>query len=185
MFRGRCPVVSPPANFWRASGTGDLVVARSLPICETLPHGFEASLVALPSRVQHEKPGTLALADASATRSRIHRRHHPKHGRRGACSGWHGRSPPHRRRSAGDALSRGCDARGEERILTLDSRGTATRRLCVAGGLWAFTFAAPDLEAVRAYVLNQEEHHRVKAFQEEYMAMLKRGMVAYEERFLW
>jgi hypothetical protein len=36
---------------------------------ETILHGFDASLVALPSRVQHEKPGTLALADASATRS--------------------------------------------------------------------------------------------------------------------
>lgn len=37
-----------------------------------------------------------------------------------------------------------------------------------------------------AYVLNQEEeHHQVKTFQEEYVAMLKRGMVAYEERFLW
>ena len=62
--------------------------------------------------------------------------------------------------------------------------------LRLAGFAWqegygAFTFAAPDLEAVRAYVLNQEEHHRVKTFQEEYVAMLKRGMVAYEERFLW
>lgn len=62
--------------------------------------------------------------------------------------------------------------------------------LRLAGFAWqegygAFTFAAPDLEAVRAYVLNQEEHHRVKTFQEEYVAMLKRGMVEYEERFLW
>jgi hypothetical protein len=38
---------------------------------------------------------------------------------------------------------------------------------------------------VRAYVLNQEEHHRVKTFQDEYVAMLKRSMVVYEERFLW
>jgi REP-associated tyrosine transposase len=48
-----------------------------------------------------------------------------------------------------------------------------------------FTFAAPDLEAVRAYVLNQEEHHRVKTFQEEYTAMLKRGMVEHDEHFVW
>lgn len=52
-------------------------------------------------------------------------------------------------------------------------------------GYGVFTFAAPDLEAVRAYVLNQEEHHRVKTFQEEYVAMLKRGMTEYDERFLW
>lgn len=62
--------------------------------------------------------------------------------------------------------------------------------LRLAGFAWqegygAFTFAAPDLEAVRAYVLNQEEHHRVKTFQEEYVAMLKRGMVEYDERCLW
>lgn len=52
-------------------------------------------------------------------------------------------------------------------------------------GYGAFTFAAPDLEAVRAYVLNQEEHHRVKTFQEEYVVMLNRGLVVCEERFLW
>lgn len=52
-------------------------------------------------------------------------------------------------------------------------------------GYGAFTFAAPDLEAVRAYVLNQEEHHRVKTFQQEYVVMLRRGMVEYDERFLW
>jgi putative transposase len=60
--------------------------------------------------------------------------------------------------------------------------------LRLAGFAWqegygAFTFAALGLEAVRSYVLNQEEHHRVKTFQEEYVTMLKRGMVAYEERF--
>lgn len=52
-------------------------------------------------------------------------------------------------------------------------------------GYGAFTFAAPDTEAVKAYVLNQEEHHRGKTFQEEYVAMLKRGLVPYEERYLW
>ncbi|MBV6501382.1 MAG: hypothetical protein CJBNEKGG_03893 [Prosthecobacter sp.] len=62
--------------------------------------------------------------------------------------------------------------------------------LRLAGFAWqegygAFTFAVTDLESVRAYVLNQEEHHRLGTFQEEYMAMLKRGQVAYEERFLW
>lgn len=52
-------------------------------------------------------------------------------------------------------------------------------------GYGPFTFAAPDLQAVRAYVLNQEEHHRVKTFQEEYVAMLQRAMVEHDERYLW
>ncbi len=52
---------------------------------ETVPHALNATLVALPSRVQHEKPGTLALAGASATLSVIHRWHFAKQGRRGGC----------------------------------------------------------------------------------------------------
>lgn len=75
VVRRRCPVVAPPANFSRASGTGAEIAIAILPRSETIPHGFDTSLVALPSRVQHEKPGILALADASATRSLIHRRH--------------------------------------------------------------------------------------------------------------
>ena len=52
-------------------------------------------------------------------------------------------------------------------------------------GYGAFTFGAQDLEKVRNYVLHQPEHHRVKTFQEEYVEMLKRGMVEYDDRYLW
>jgi len=62
--------------------------------------------------------------------------------------------------------------------------------LKLAGFAWqegygAFTFGARDLDAVSRYVLNQEEHHRVKTFQEEYVELLQRGMVEYDERYLW
>ena len=52
-------------------------------------------------------------------------------------------------------------------------------------GYGAFTFGAQDMEKVCAYALNQVEHHRVKTFQEEYVDMLKRGLVEYDDRFLW
>jgi REP element-mobilizing transposase RayT len=52
-------------------------------------------------------------------------------------------------------------------------------------GYGGFTVSASNLEAVRAYVLHQEEHHRVRSFQEEYVEMLHRGMVEYDERYLW
>jgi len=52
-------------------------------------------------------------------------------------------------------------------------------------GYGAFTFSSQDIETVRHYIKNQEEHHRVKTFQEEYVAMLKRAGVDYEERYLW
>jgi hypothetical protein len=35
------------------------------------------------------------------------------------------------------------------------------------------------------YVLGQEEHHRIRTFQEEYVAMLKKSGVGYDERYLW
>jgi len=38
---------------------------------------------------------------------------------------------------------------------------------------------------VQTYISNQEEHHRVKTFQEEYLTMLQRGLVQYDDRYLW
>lgn len=52
-------------------------------------------------------------------------------------------------------------------------------------GYGAFTVSAPDLERVKQYVLNQEEHHRVKTFKEEYVAMLHKGLVDYDDKYLW
>lgn len=52
-------------------------------------------------------------------------------------------------------------------------------------GYGAFTVSSPDLEKVRHYVLNQESHHRTLTFKEEYVAMLDRGMVEYDENYLW
>lgn len=52
-------------------------------------------------------------------------------------------------------------------------------------GYGAFTFSAPDLENVRRYVLNQEQHHRTRTFQEEYVDLLRRGLVEYDEEHLW
>lgn len=64
------------------------------------------------------------------------------------------------------------------------------RELGLSGFAWqegygAFTVSASNIERVRAYVLGQEEHHRATTFQDEYVAMLDRGLVEYDERFLW
>ncbi|MDF1741481.1 MAG: IS200/IS605 family transposase [Verrucomicrobiales bacterium] len=76
------------------------------------------------------------------------------------------------------------------RELKADSSGWIKSELTLAGFAWqegygAFTLGSPDLEKVRSYVLNQEEHHRNHSFQDEYRTMLKRGMVEFEERYLW
>ena len=76
------------------------------------------------------------------------------------------------------------------RTLKTDSSKWIKREVNLAGFAWqegygAFTVGAPDIEKVRAYVLNQEEHHRNKSFEEEYLEMLQRGLVDYDERYLW
>mgnify|MGYP003506181778 CR=1 FL=1 len=38
---------------------------------------------------------------------------------------------------------------------------------------------------VCAYIANQEEHHRKRTVQEEYVELLKRSGVEYDERYLW
>ncbi len=44
---------------------------------------------------------------------------------------------------------------------------------------------SPRRDSVGEYIKNQEEHHRMKTFQEEYIEFLKRGGLDYDERYLW
>jgi putative transposase len=52
-------------------------------------------------------------------------------------------------------------------------------------GYAAFTVSSSQLARVRAYVRNQEEHHRRQTFREELLEMLKRHGVGYDEQYLW
>jgi REP element-mobilizing transposase RayT len=52
-------------------------------------------------------------------------------------------------------------------------------------GYAAFTVSVSNLEAVKDYIARQPEHHRTKTFQEEYIALLKKHEVTYEEKYLW
>ena len=52
-------------------------------------------------------------------------------------------------------------------------------------GYGAFSVSASNLPAVRDYIADQQEHHRVKTFQEEYRAFLEKHGVAYDERWVW
>ena len=52
-------------------------------------------------------------------------------------------------------------------------------------GYGGFTVGAPQCADVRSYIARQEEHHRTRTFQEEYVEFLKRGGVEYDDRYLW
>ncbi len=52
-------------------------------------------------------------------------------------------------------------------------------------GYGAFSISASQVPEVAAYIAEQEEHHRIKSFQEEYLSFLKEYNVEYDERYVW
>jgi putative transposase len=52
-------------------------------------------------------------------------------------------------------------------------------------GYGAFSVSVSRVDETIAYINNQEEHHRIKSFQEEYIAFLIKHGIEYDERYLW
>ena len=52
-------------------------------------------------------------------------------------------------------------------------------------GYGAFAVSYSNLEQVKCYVAGQQEHHRVRTFKEEFIALLKRHNIEYDERYIW
>ena len=52
-------------------------------------------------------------------------------------------------------------------------------------GYGTFAVSFSNLDSVKAYIAGQEEHHRTKTFQEEFIAFLKRHGIDYDERYMW
>ena len=53
------------------------------------------------------------------------------------------------------------------------------------GGYGVFSVSQSNVEAVREYIANQEEHHRKVTFQDEFRAMCKKHGIAMDERYGW
>lgn len=52
-------------------------------------------------------------------------------------------------------------------------------------GYGAFSVGQTEKEMVRAYIHQQEEHHKTRTFQEEYRAFFDKYGIAYDERYVW
>ncbi|MGD9648591.1 MAG: IS200/IS605 family transposase [Pirellulales bacterium] len=52
-------------------------------------------------------------------------------------------------------------------------------------GYGAFSVSQSHVDPVRAYIADQEEHHRTRTFQEEFRLLLERHGVAFDERYVW
>ena len=51
-------------------------------------------------------------------------------------------------------------------------------------GYGAFTVSPTALDGVRKYIAEQEDHHRTRSFQEEFIAFLNKAGVEYNPKFL-
>jgi hypothetical protein len=52
-------------------------------------------------------------------------------------------------------------------------------------GYGAFAVSHSNLDGVKAYIARQEQHHEKRTFQDEFIALLRRHGIAYDERYLW
>lgn len=52
-------------------------------------------------------------------------------------------------------------------------------------GFGAFSYSHSHVDAVIRYIQNQEKHHRVKTFKEEYLDLLQRFNVQYDSKYVF
>ena len=77
-----------------------------------------------------------------------------------------------------------------EELKTSSSKWLKSQSPALAGFAWqrgygAFSVGPSDLESLRRYIDQQEEHHRTKTFQEEYRAFLSKYGIDHDERYVW
>jgi putative transposase len=49
----------------------------------------------------------------------------------------------------------------------------------------AFTVSVSQLDKIIGYIKSQAQHHNKISFKEEFLALLKRHQIEYDERYLW
>jgi putative transposase len=58
-------------------------------------------------------------------------------------------------------------------------------RTFIGGVVMGYSVSPSHLDSAEEYVRNQEEHHRKKTFQEEFIDLLQRYGVQYDEKYIW
>ena len=77
-----------------------------------------------------------------------------------------------------------------EELKTSSSKWIKTQSPELRGFAWqrgygVFSVGPSDLDALLAYIENQEGHHQTRTFQDEYRAFLMKYRVACDERYVW
>jgi REP element-mobilizing transposase RayT len=77
-----------------------------------------------------------------------------------------------------------------EELKTSSSKWLKTQSPALASFAWqrgygAFSVGPSDLNALLRYIETQEEHHRMRTFQDEYRDFLTKNGIEYDERYVW
>ena len=67
----------------------------------------------------------------------------------------------------------------------INERRFVKGKFCWQEGFGAFSYSQSHIRSVYDYILHQEDHHARKAFKNEYIEMLDRYEIKYNERFLF
>jgi len=67
----------------------------------------------------------------------------------------------------------------------INQKGFVKGRFSWQEGYGAFSYSKSHIERVIDYIRNQEEHHRLKSFTEEYLEFLEKFQVSYNERYIF
>jgi len=77
-----------------------------------------------------------------------------------------------------------------EEIKTSSSKWIKTQARALANFHWqsgyaGFSVSPAEVQKVAEYIINQETHHRVVSFQEEFRKLLESHGIEYDERYVW
>jgi len=67
----------------------------------------------------------------------------------------------------------------------IKSKGVQYEQFYWQVGYGAFSVGPERVDEIQQYIHNQQQHHRVKTFQDEYRELLKTFGVEYDERYVW
>ena len=67
----------------------------------------------------------------------------------------------------------------------IKQRDQAQHDFAWQAGYGVFSVSPSNLEAVRKYIENQEEHHRHVTFQDEFRELLRKHGIEWDERYVW
>jgi REP element-mobilizing transposase RayT len=67
----------------------------------------------------------------------------------------------------------------------INNKGWTNNKFAWQNGYGVFSYSQSHIDAVVKYILNQEQHHQKKTFNQEYHQLLEKFKIPFEEKYLF